>query len=97
MDSTTILGSAALAANPLSNRGRLGKIGVTAAQNGYCEFAYSGVTYRESIDVYNAMLQDAPDVLIFTNWTNMASGHWRGGTEAFYWSTMYIIFPNPAY
>jgi hypothetical protein len=97
MDSATILGNAALQANPLSNRGRLGKIGVTAAQNGYCEFSYSGVAYKEAIDVYNAMLQDAPDVLIFTNWTNLATGHWRGGTEAFYWSTMYIIFPNPAY
>jgi hypothetical protein len=97
MDNTTILGAAALQANPLANRGRLGKIGVTAAQNGYCEFSYSGVTYPEALDVFAAMMQDAPDVLIFTNWTNLASGHWRGGTEAFYWSTMYIIFPNPAF
>jgi hypothetical protein len=97
MDSTTILGNAALMANQYANRGRLGKIGVTAAQNGYCEFSYSGFQYPEADDVFQAMLQDAPDVLIFTNWTNFAVGHWRGGTEAYYWSTMYIIFPNPAY
>ena len=97
MDSSTILGNAALQANPNSNRGRMGKIGVTAVQNGYCEFAYSGVQWKEAVDVYNQMLQDAPDVLRFTNWTNLATGHWRGGTRAYYWSTMYIIFPNPAF
>jgi hypothetical protein len=97
MDPATLQGNAAIQANPHSNKGRMGKIGVTAVQNGYCEFAYSGVAYKEATDVYTAMLQDAPDVLRFTNWTNLAVGHWRGGTQAFYWSTMYIIFPNPAY
>ena len=96
-DPATLRGQTALNANANSNKGRMGKIGVTAVYNGYCEFAYAGAQWKEAIDVYNQMLQDAPDVLKFTNWTNLATGHWRGGVMAFYWSTMYIIFPNPPY
>ena len=75
----------------------MGKIGVTAAFNGWCEFAYSGVQYKEALDVFQRMNQDAASILKLVNWTNVAVGHWRGGTESFYWSTMYIIFPNPAF
>jgi hypothetical protein len=97
MNAATILGNNALTNNPNSNLGRMGKIGVSATVNGWCEFNYSGVRWKEAVDVYAQMVQDASNVLVFTNWTNLATGHWRGGTQAFYWSTMYIIFPNPAF
>jgi hypothetical protein len=96
-DPATIHGSQVLALNVNANYGRLGKVGVVAARNGWCEFSYSGVQYREALDVFNAMLQDAPDILHLDNWTNVVPGHWRGGTESFYWNVLYIIFPNPPY
>jgi hypothetical protein len=96
-DPATLQGQNVLNLNPNANYGRLGKVGVTAARNGWCEFSYSGVAYREALDVYTAMLQDAPDILRLVNWTNCAPGHWRGGTESFYWNVLYIIFPTPAY
>ena len=96
-DPASIAGSKALAANPNANRGRLGKVGVVAALNGWCEFSYSGVAYKEALDVYNAMLQDGPDILKLDNWTNCVPGHWRGGTQSFYWNVLYLIHPNPAF
>jgi len=97
MDPNSIGGSAALAANQNANRGRLGKVGVTAAFNGWCEFSYSGPQFKEALDVFNAMLQDAPDILKLDNWTNCVPGHWRGGTQSYYWNVLYLIFPNPAF
>lgn len=82
--------------NPLSSvYGRLGKIGVQANKQGWCEFSIAGPTYPESIDAYQAMLLYDPDILAFVNWTNCAVGHWRGGVLAYYWNIIFIIFPNP--
>jgi len=84
--------------NPLSRvYGRLGKIGVTANKNGWCEYSISGFTYKEAVDVYHAMLTWDPDILAFVNWTHCSVGHWIGGPDAYYWNIVFLIFPNPAY
>jgi hypothetical protein len=75
--------------------GRLGKIGVRANKQGWCEYAIAGASFPEPLDAYAEMLLFDPDILAFVNWTNMAVGHWRGGVMAYYWNIIFIIFPNP--
>jgi hypothetical protein len=79
---------------PIALKGRLGKIAVSAEPT-WGEFSYSGVQWIEAIDVYNQMIQDDP-ATINGNWTNMADGHWRGGTQGFYWNIIFISNPNPS-
>lgn len=80
---------------PIALHGRLGKIAVSASPT-WGEFSYSGVSWMEAIDVYFQMIQDDPGTITSSAWTNMACGHWRGGTQAFYWNTVFITNPNPA-
>jgi hypothetical protein len=84
--------------NPYSRAyGRLGKIGVRANKNGWCEYSVAGPSFKESLDVYPELLVWDPDILLFVNWTNMCVGHWIGGPLAYYWNIIFIIFPNPAF
>jgi hypothetical protein len=57
---------------------------------------YSGIRFPEAQDVFNQILIDAPAMLL-ADWTHLAVGHWRGGTESFYWNVIFLTNPNPAY
>lgn len=84
--------------NPLSPQfGRLGKIGVSANRQGWCEYAISGPTYQEATDVYPILLAYDPDILRFVNWTHLCVGHWIGGPDTFYWDVIFLINPNPSF
>jgi hypothetical protein len=74
--------------------GRLGKIGVVAARGN--QLCYSGIRYPDAQDVFNQFLIDTP-AMVLADWTHQAVGHWRGGTESFYWNIIFLANPNPAY
>jgi hypothetical protein len=80
--------------NPNGKLGRLGKIGVVAAQGN--QLCYSGTRYPEAQDVFNRILIDAP-AMVLADWTHQAVGHWRGGTESFYWNIIFLTNPDPTY
>lgn len=84
--------------NPDGDQGRLGKIGVVAYVPTFAraDFCVSGTQYSEADAVMSYLLRTAPGALAATGPTNMAVGHWRGGTQAFWWDVIYLLNPTPA-
>lgn len=80
--------------NPLGLFGRLGKIGVSAADG--TQLVVSGNTFSEAQDAFNVLITNSPGTLT-ANWTNVAVGHWRGGTNNVYsWNIIFLTNPNPS-
>lgn len=84
--------------NPDGDKGRLGKIGVTAlppvpAGN---SIVLSGAQYGDPGAVFTQLVVTQPAVLIARTWTNVVVGHWRGGPNAFYWHIVFLTSPTPA-
>ncbi|HLY07746.1 MAG TPA: hypothetical protein VKW04_00450 [Planctomycetota bacterium] len=90
--------------NPNGNLGRLGKLGViaydpntkfTGAVVTNDSIVYSGAIFDEPEVVFSHMLVDFPFEMGALGWTNLAVGHWRGGTNGYYWNIIFLLNPNP--
>jgi len=84
--------------NPDGDQGRLGKIGVVAFVPTFAkaDFCVSGAQYGEADAVMSYLLRTSPGALAAMGPTNMAIGHWRGGTAAYWWDVIYLKNPTPA-
>ena len=80
------------------DQGRLGKIGVIAYVPTFAkaDFTISGPTYGEADAVFQYFLRNFPGALAAIGPTNFGIGHWRGGTQAYWWDMLYLMNPTPA-
>jgi hypothetical protein len=84
--------------NPDGDKGRLGKIGVVAYVPTFAtaDICISGPQYGEANAVFSQLLIQYPAAITAMGPTNFAVGHWRGGTQAYYWDIIFLLNPQPA-
>jgi hypothetical protein len=85
--------------NPNGDQGRLGKIDVIAYLPTFAmaDFCVSGQQYGEADAVMSYLLRNFPADIAVTGPTNLAVGHWRGGSQqAYWWDIILLLNPTPA-